>query len=117
MFKRLVFAGAFLVLSGCAESIMQSYVGRDITDVILDYGQPDNVVKLPDGRFAFQWSNTTSYTAPTTTNVYGYGNSATAYTYGGGTTYSECLYTLFAKPNPQDSFTVIGYKKPTLMCA
>ncbi|WP_254448054.1 hypothetical protein [Ruegeria arenilitoris] len=116
MIKLTAIAVTILALAGCASEIMKSYVGRDITDVVLDYGPPSNVVKLPDGRTAFQWSFTTSYTAPTTTNIQGYGNYATATTYGGGTTYSECLYTLFAKPNAQNSFTVVGFKEPSFWC-
>lgn len=116
MKRIVVLAATLLVLAGCASEIMKGYVGRDITDVVLDYGPPSNVVELPDGRTAFQWSRTTSYTAPTTTNIYGYGNYASATTYGGGTSYSECLYTLFAKPNPQNSFTVVGFKEPDFWC-
>ncbi|MFG6564917.1 hypothetical protein ACGYLI_11930 [Sulfitobacter sp. 1A13421] len=111
------FCGLLIIaLTGCASQIMQGYVGKDITDAVLDYGPPTNVLELPDGRVAFQWNRSSSYTAPTTTNIYGYGNYATATTYGGGTTFYECLYTLFAKPNAQKSYTVVGFKEPTLMC-
>lgn len=113
---RIVGLLAGVILAGCASDIMQSYVGKDVTEVVLDYGPPSNVVKLPDGRTAFQWSRTSSYTAPVTTNVYNYGTYATATTYGGGTTYSQCLYTLFATPNAQESYTVVGFKQPTLAC-
>lgn len=113
--KRVLAALALLV-SGCASDIMAGYVGQDITDVMLDYGPPANVMELPDGRVAFQWTEEQSYTSPTTTNVYGYGNYATATTYGGTTSNWNCVYTFFAKPNPQGSHTVIGIKQPDLMC-
>lgn len=105
-----------ILVSGCASEIMRGYVGGDITEPMLDYGPPSNVLELPDGRTAFQWSITSSYTAPITTNVYGYGSSATAVTTGGGTSYSECLYTLYGMPNPQGSFTVTGFREPNLLC-
>ncbi|WP_235604779.1 hypothetical protein [Sulfitobacter sp. EhC04] len=114
--KHALYLTAALMLSGCASEIMSGYVGKDVTDAVLDYGPPANVVKLPDGRTAFQWSRTSSYTAPTTTNFTGFGNYVTATTYGGGTSYSECLYTLFGKPNPQGSYTITGFRQPTLMC-
>lgn len=126
--KKVVFA-IVLLASGCASEIMEGYVGQDITEVMIDYGPPSAVLDLPDGRVAFQWEQDYSYTSPTTTNVvgssygygsgygYGYGNySATATTYGGDTTTWSCLYTFFAKPNPQGSHTVIGFKKPDLFC-
>ncbi|WP_298974900.1 hypothetical protein [uncultured Roseobacter sp.] len=114
--KKYLLLIAFGLMSACATQIMQGYVGRDITEVVLDYGKPTNVVELPDGRTAFQWNRTTSYTAPITTNIYGSGSYATATTYGGGTSYSDCLYTLFAQPNAQGSFTVTGYKEPSFSC-
>ena len=95
---------------------MRGYVGKDVTEVALDYGPPHNVLKLPDGRFAFQWNRSASYTAPATTNIYSYGNYANATTYGGTTSSWDCLYTLFAKPNAQDSFTVVGFKEPSFGC-
>ena len=103
-------------MPACATQILQSYVGQDVTEVVLDYGKPTNAIKLPDGRIAFQWNRTASYTTPTTTNIYSSGSYATATTYGGGTSYQECLYTLFAKPNQHGSFTVTGYKEPSLEC-
>lgn len=107
---------AISLVAGCASEIMQGYVGRDITDVILDYGPPENVLELPDGRTAFQWTDTETYTAPATINAYNYGRYTTATAYGGQTSSWDCVYTFFAKPNPQESYTVIGFKKPTLAC-
>ena len=114
--KKYLLALSISLASGCASSIMEGYVGRDITDVVLDYGAPANVLQLPDGRTAFQWSRTATYSTPTTTNIYDYGNYATATTYGGTTSSYDCLYTLFAQRNSQNSYTVVGFKEPTLMC-
>jgi hypothetical protein len=114
--NRLLSLVAVFMDSGCASEIMQGYVGKDITEAVLDHGAPTNVVNLPDGRTAFQWSKTSSYTAPITTNIQAYGNYATATSYGGNTSYSECPYTLFAKPNSKKSYTIIGFKKPPIVC-
>ncbi len=48
-------AGA-LLLGGCATpNAMESYVGKPITEAMLDYGRPSNVFDLDDNRRAFQW--------------------------------------------------------------
>ncbi len=46
----LKFGVLLVALAGCASQIMEGYVGRDITDVMIDYGRPSNVIELPDGR-------------------------------------------------------------------
>lgn len=109
-------AAAVMLLCGCAEDVMKSYTGQDISHVIVKQGPPMNTLKLPDGRTAFQWREDKSMMMPTYTNVYGYGNSATAITSGGGIVNSSCIYTLYALPNAQKSFTVTGYEPPSLDC-
>lgn len=113
---RVLCAIGTIWLAGCASEVMRGYVGKDITEVVLDYGAPSNVMKLPDGRVAFQWNRRTSYTTPVTTNIYDYGSYASATTYGGNTSTYDCLYTLFAVPNEQESFTVVDFREPSLMC-
>lgn len=98
---------ATLFLTGCASQIMDSYVGKDVTEAILDYGPPVNQLDLPDGSRAFQWKMSGGGTFIGTT--------------GGGITTgslfsSDCVYTLFGRKNPAGSFTVTGYRKPTLDC-
>jgi len=118
--KRLIFA-CFILLAGCATTIMQGYVGKSITEPILDYGPPTNAVDLPDGRRAFQWEINVSGVIPITST-----NSATVW--GGGTpalvtgtttsyvpTSSQCVYTLFARPKGDD-WIVTGYREPNLNC-
>jgi len=99
---------------------MESYVGKDVTEVVVQYGPPSNVFEMPDGRVAFQWSITTPIIMPTTTTVNAYGGYgyATGYstTTGGYVGDQNCVYTLFAQPNSQNSFTVVGFQPPNLMC-
>jgi len=107
---------AMLGLIGCASEILKSYVGKDLSVVMLDYGPPQNKFKMPDGTIAFQWIRSTGVAMPTTSNVTGYGNTATVTTYGGGYSSWECAYTLFGKPNNQNSYTIVGYQQPKIDC-
>lgn len=115
---------SFLVLAfavaGCASQIMEGFVGKDVSEVQLQYGPPINVLDMPDGRKAFQWRQDSAMLMPTTTHYTGYqsGNliNGSAYTSGGGLFTNTCFYTLFAKANANKSYTVVGFQKPTLDC-
>ena len=120
----IVFFASF-VLWGCASQIMQSYVEKDVRDVMLDYGPPANAFDMGDGRRAFQWVINSSYTTPayaTTTGTvtnYGYSSWVTTNTqiHGGQAINSRCIYTLFARWNEaRDGWKIIGFKKPNFMC-
>jgi hypothetical protein len=116
---------AVILLVGCASQIMKSYVGKDVREVMLDYGPPANAFDMGDGRRAFQWGINSSYTTPatatTTGTVNSYGasswvNSNTMIT-GGQTINSNCVYTLFGRWNEKtDGWFVTEFKKPNLMC-
>lgn len=117
--KVILLVGA-IFLSGCASQIMDGYVGKDVSNAVLDYGPPFHVMDLPDGQRAFQWKMTSVGSVPTTTtvNATAYGNSVygTATTYGGGVYSQTCLYTLIGAKNGQGSYTVTGFRAPSLMC-
>lgn len=112
---------AAVLLTGCASQILDSYVGKSITEPILDYGPPTSVIDLSDGRRAFQWARTNSgvipISTPTTTTIYGSGGYATAY--GTSTTYvpysNDCVYTLTATRSGND-WIVDGFRPPSLAC-
>lgn len=116
---------ATFLLGGCASQILKSYIGKDVREVMLDYGSPANAFDMGDGRRAFQWvigsSYTTPVTATTTGNVSTYGstswvNSNTTIT-GGQTINSKCVYTLFGRWNKETKGWVISnFKKPNFMC-
>ncbi len=118
-----------LTLSACASSIMQSYVGKSVQDVMLDYGAPDNAFDMPDGRRVFQWVKESSYTTPINVHTSGrgtgsvYGRNITSWTSsnsvitGGQTVKSDCVYSLFAEWNKSvKAWYITGFKKPNLMC-
>jgi len=99
-----------LVFTGCtASSHMKQYVAKDIREIIIDSGQPENAFDLGDGRrvFQFRWGGG-SYVVPQTTsytgNINTIGNntwlSGKAITTGGGIVTSEgCLLSYIAKWN------------------
>ena len=55
---------AAALLAGCAMPVLDKYMGRPIVDPMLDFGQPDEVFDLPDGRRAFQWEVEKQATRP-----------------------------------------------------
>jgi hypothetical protein len=112
-------------ITSCASQIMQGYVGKDMREVMLDYGPPANAFDMGDGRRAFQWVMNSSYTTPTyattTGNVNSVGNSAwfnsNTQIHGGQTYTQRCAYTLFGRwDEGRQGWTVIGFKQPKLMC-
>lgn len=117
--RHLAFFGLIFV-SACASQVMGGFVGKDLTEVQLQYGPPINVLDMPDGRKAFQWRFDSSMMMPTTTNynAVASGNWVTgsATTYGGGILTTPCFYTLFAKPNQNKSYTVVGFQPPSIAC-
>ena len=113
--KKFVLIVTFLA-SGCASAIMEGFVGKDISEVVLQYGPPVNKIDMPDGRIAFQWSMDSYVVMPSTTNIYSSGNIATVNSYGGGVFTNTCLYTLFATPSSNNSYTITGFQKPRLDC-
>ena len=132
-------------LCGCASQIMKSYIGKDIREVVVDYGQPQNALDMGDGRRAFQWIMTKSRTTPVVVSTSGTSttssaingtvtgtlnnsyvrakansttwlNSNTQIT-GGETIVSECVYTLFATWNEASkSWQVVGFREPRFTC-
>ena len=112
-------------LAGCASQTMQSYMGKDVREVMLDYGPPANAFDMGDGRRAFQWVIGSSYTMPTTAHTSGTVNTIASTTWvnsntvitGGQTINSKCVYTLFGRWNePKQGWSLMEFKKPNLMC-
>jgi hypothetical protein len=140
-----ILVGITFFVNGCASKIMESYIGRDVRTVVLDYGPPENAVDMGDGTRAFQWVKRTSYKLPTYVNTtssaqtygsgygrsYGYRNnryyngnyhastwmnSNTVIT-GGNVIHSKCIYTLFAKwDKERKGWIITGFKHPSLDC-
>lgn len=133
----LIVIFTMILLSGCASKIMQSYVGKDVREVVLDYGPPSNAMDMGKGIRAFQWTKSSSYTTPTYVSSSGTGTGyGSSYTYGNYTNYnmntyvntntvirggqtinSTCVYTLFARWNKgRNGWIVTSFKKPDFLC-
>jgi len=117
----IALAASFVLLASCASDIMQAYVGKSISEPMMDYGRPTDVFELGGDRRAFQWMMTSSGAFPMTTPSYGtiYGSGGWATVTTTSTTYvpysQTCAYTLTAKRSGDD-WIVDGFRKPTLAC-
>lgn len=116
-----------LVLTGCASSIMQGYVGKSLQEAMIDYGPPANAFDMPDGSRAFQWVMRSTYVMPTTVTNSGtvtvpYGSDAARWSQrsqitGGQAMDSACAYTMLARWNEQQNAWIFTeYRRPRVMC-
>ena len=115
-----------LLLVGCAGMNMQAYLGKDIRDVMVDYGPPVHQFDMGNGTRAFQWETVDHYREPVTASTTGFVNGPkhsggivnanTIYT-GGNTYTSKCFYTYFAKWNKlSKGWIITGFRKPVSGC-
>jgi len=117
---------AALVASGCAApSQMESYVGRPVSEAILDHGSPSEVFDLSDGRRAYQWQIDKSGLRPAPQPRIGVGVGIGTGGFGGGLTtigtsyvpYSKtCHYTLLSEKRGND-WIVTSLREPIPGCA
>lgn len=120
-----------LFLASCASQIMQSYVGKDINEVVLDYGEPSKIINLANGKRAYQWhksaniyipGHTTSYTSGSA-NISGFGNNA--YVNGSSVTntystpaksYTKNCYYTFNTKQKGEQWIITSFRTPPLAC-
>jgi len=126
-----------LLLTGCATTHMQNYVGKDMRDVIADNGAPIKEIEVSETRRAFQYNwdydafsnHNTSYrleppgkkgeTAPRGYAVqYGYLIANADMLVGHAALKPECAITYVAEWNDaQQKWVVVDYRgKNRLMC-
>lgn len=89
--KRMAFLGMLLV-AGCATSVMQGLVGKDLNQVVAKYGPPANTLEAGERGTAYQWQ------------------------LGKTLSGSECYYTLYGKPDPSGKVVIHSYEEPRAMC-
>lgn len=91
----------FLLLAGCAteaglQAILNTRMGLSEKQLIDQIGVPHKTHQLDNTKY-YTYEYSSSYYVPrnSSTNIYGYGNYATAYTnsYGGYTVNSHCSIT------------------------
>lgn len=119
---RLFALGAMLLLAGCVSTQMRGFVGQDITEAYMRYGQPVNVLELPDGRRAYQFqygAGTALVPGASRSDVSVWGNTATVNTVAtpAAAVYDDgCLLTFIASPSG-NSWTVTDIRVPQeLVC-
>ncbi|AXO16941.1 hypothetical protein [Thalassospira indica] len=84
---------------------MKGYIGQSITEPILDYGPPINIIDLDDGRRAYQWNIVESgiipISGPNTTTYVPYADS--------------CIHTLTARKVGTD-YIVEEHRQTSVFC-
>ncbi|MGX5669025.1 hypothetical protein ACWKW9_23960 [Rhizobium daejeonense] len=112
-------AGTSMLFTGCASTVMKSYIGAPISSVMLDYGPPDNVYNLGPGQQAYQWRKTkteavagsTSGEVRTTRRGERYEMSETP----GYIERTDCYYTFYTR-NSGSEWYVTSFRQPSLEC-
>lgn len=121
--KRLQALAVAVLVSGCTADTMQSYIGKDIREVELQYGPPSGQIDLAQGARAFQWTkvsfDTTPVTATTVTEKTRKGRKYTTTEYSGGDqSETRCVYTFMsAWDAARAAWIVTGIRQPSLECA
>ncbi len=112
---------AIVGTSGCASAIMQSYVGKPMTDPVLDYGQPSGAFDMDPTTRAFVWTMTRGRTVPG--YVYRAGGvwGTTAIVQPPTDVMQSCRYALYARRaanglNGPAGWIVTGYRTPLRAC-
>lgn len=101
---------------------MKKLVGLPVQEAAIEYGQPVNVMDMPDGRRVFQFQSQRTAYMPATANTQGsvWGNTwnSTTQVYGGHPVNIECTYTFYtAWDDSQGAWMVVDYKVPKrLIC-
>jgi hypothetical protein len=104
---------------------MQSYVGKDVREVVLDYGPPANAIDMGEGKRAFQWVKGRSYSTPVVATTNASVNKTKSFDWytsntivsGGETVYSNCIYTIMGEwDGGKKGWIVTGFRKPSFIC-
>jgi hypothetical protein len=80
-----------LALAGCATGVMQSLVGKTLSEVQAKYGPPVNVIDGGVKGRGFQWQ------------------------LGYSPTGSKCYYTLYGQPQGKD-YLITSFEEPRGLC-
>jgi hypothetical protein len=115
----ILIAGASMLLTACASTVMKTYIGAPITSVMLDYGPPDNIYSLGPGQQAFQWrkkktqvvAGSSSGEVRTTRRGERYEVSETP----GYVERIDCYYTFYTRSSGNEWY-VASFRQPSLEC-
>jgi hypothetical protein len=83
------------------DNTMQSFIGKDINDLIRTWGAPQQVYEMPNGNKLYTFSRGQAVQQPVVTipGQPGYNRSAPSYTIGGGTATWYCILNFETNPN------------------
>lgn len=110
---------AAIALTGCASTVMKSYIGQPVESVIIDYGPPTAVLDLGWDQRAYQWRKIS-------TNVVSGSTSGEIRDTRRGQRYEEtvrpgyveeqeCFYTFYARQQG-GRWYVTNFRQPKLEC-
>ena len=73
-FRVIILAIFLVILTGCATSakynaILDSWMGKDVNNLVNSWGYPQNSFKAPNGNTVYVYGHSGSYTMPTQTNT------------------------------------------------
>ena len=116
-------------LSACVSmtQVMQGYVGRPVSDVVMDLGPPVTAFDLDQNTRVFMWRKSSTYNTGSYVNTYGTSNTqgtvwnANSYIAPAQTINVTCYYAFYAKRAHEDingpaAWVVTGFKPPSASC-
>lgn len=115
----LAVASASALLTACASTTMKSYIGAPITNVMLDYGPPDNIYSLGPGQQAYQWRKNKTQVFPGSSNgemrTTSQGERYEVSETPGYVERIDCFYTFYTRSSGSDWY-VTDFRQPSLEC-
>ena len=116
---------AAVLSSGCATTTLQTYVGRDLNEVVRRYGPPAERIAMPTGGYAFKWVLSASGTPAASKPLDMFMPVSVApmhqrriYDKAGFLMGGMCVYTVYAKWRAESrQWFVTGYRTPRIDCA
>ena len=119
LYREIAALTVLLILSACASQIMKSYIGAPISNVMLDYGPPDNVYDLGPGARAYQWrKQKTQIVAGQSSGEIRDTRRGKRYEVTetpGYVEHTECFYTFYTRGSGSDWY-VTSFRQPLLEC-
>src|SRR5690242_3984453 len=115
----LLLVCASVAIQGCASDIMKTYIGKPLSEVVMDYGPPNAAFDIDQRQRAFVWTRSYSYglpgTATTTANTNMGLYTATTLINPPQTFSQECTYTAITEkivgaPQGPASWRIVGFR-------
>ncbi len=123
--KCAILCVSILALTSCASAVMERYVGKLMSEAVMDHGMPSSAFDVEPGKRAFVWSRSMYYSfgggSTTTGSVIGGNLFASTYVSPAMTTQQTCQYVAFADRIRTDiegpaAWHITGFRKPSLLC-